>query len=158
MKFLLDNTMKRKDHVGFTMIELLIVVAIMAIIVAVALPNYREYVIKSNRSVAKGALLEVVSRQEQYFLNNRSYTDSLVDLGLPANYYLDSDGQTLATSVGGIYQITIDEPLSNTGETAYTLSAAPLNSQTEDGKCATFSIDEQALKVVSGTESAGYCW
>ncbi|WP_461482457.1 type IV pilin protein [Porticoccus sp.] len=151
--------MNRKNNSGFTMIELLIVVAIMAVIVALALPNYREYVIKSNRSVAKGALLEVASREEQYFLNNRSYTNSLVDLGLPANYYMGSDGQTLTTSSGSIYQITIDEPDSNTGETAYTLSATPQNSQTEDGRCGIFSIDEQGLKTVTdASESASYCW
>lgn len=143
---------------GFTLIELLIVVAVMAIIVAVALPNYREYVIKSNRSVAKGALLELASRQEQYFINNRSYTDALTDLGLDTNYYLDSDGQRQTTSAGSIYRITIDEPDSNTGETAYTLSAVPQNSQTDDAKCGTFSIDEQATKSVTGTQDAGYCW
>jgi len=151
--------MHRKLKSGFTMIELLIVVAIMAIIVAVALPNYREYVIKSNRSVAKGALLELASRQEQYFLNNRSYTNSLEDLGFDATYYVDSEGQPLASSSGSIYQLTIDEPDSNTGETSYTLLATPQNGQTEDARCATFSIDERAEKtVVDATESASYCW
>ena len=141
------------------MIELLIVVAIMAIIVAVALPNYREYVIKSNRSVAKGALLELASRQEQYFLNNRSYTNSLEDLGFDANYYVDSEGQPLTSSAGSIYQLTIDEPDTNTGETAYTLLATPQNGQTEDARCGTFSIDERTQKtVVDATESASYCW
>lgn len=150
--------MNKKIVAGFTMIELLIVVAIMAIIVAVALPNYREYVIKSNRAVAKGALLELASRQEQYFVNNNSYTNALTDLGMGATYFVDSEGQPLATSAGSIYQIAIDEPDSNSGETAYTLSATPQNGQTEDGKCGTFSIDEQAFKDVTGTQDASYCW
>lgn len=141
------------------MIELLIVVAIMAIIVAVALPNYREYVIKSNRSVAKGALLELASRQEQYFLNNRSYTHLLTDLGFPATYYVDSEGQPLASATGSIYQLTIEEPESNTGETTYTLLATPQSPQDEDTRCGSFSIDERTQKtVVDATESAGYCW
>ncbi|MEH6617468.1 MAG: type IV pilin protein, partial [Porticoccus sp.] len=83
---------------GFTLIELMIVVAIVAILVGIAMPNYREYVLRSNRAVAKGALLEVASRQEQYFLNNRSYTHLLADLGYPVSYYIDSEGQPEAAA------------------------------------------------------------
>lgn len=141
---------------GFTLIEVMIVVAIIAILIAIALPNYREYVLRSNRAVAKGALLEVASRQEQYFLNNRSYTNLLTDLDYPASYYIDSEGQPLAT--GGIYQMTITEPASNTGETTYTLSAIPQGGQTEDTKCGSLGIDEQADKTETGSKTDTYCW
>lgn len=151
--------MRNRNNIGFTLIELMIVVAVMAIIVAVALPNYREYVLKSNRAVAKGALLELASRQEQYFLNNRSYTNALTDLGLTTNYYVDAEGQPLTSATGSIYRITIDEPDTNAGETEYTLSATPQNGQMDDGKCGTFSIDEQGAKAVSdASKDASYCW
>lgn len=158
MKHFWIYKMRKKYNLGFTLIELLIVVAVMAIIVAIALPNYREYVIKSNRAVAKGALLELASRQEQYFLNNRSYTDSLVDLGLSSNYYVDSEGQSLTSAGGSIYRITITEPDSNTDETTYTVSAIPQNGQGEDSKCATYTIDEQGQKNVTGSKGRSYCW
>ncbi|MBQ0712206.1 MAG: prepilin-type N-terminal cleavage/methylation domain-containing protein [Porticoccus sp.] len=144
---------------GFTLIEVMIVVAIVAIIIGLALPNYREYVLRSNRAVGKSALLEAVSRQEQYFLNNRSYTDLLTDLGYPATYFVSSEGDTLAAASGSIYQITITEPDSNIGETAYTLSAVPQGGQTDDTKCGSLGINEQAAKTVaSASESATYCW
>lgn len=143
---------------GFTLIEVMIVVAIIAILAGIALPNYREYVLRSNRAVAKGALLEVASRQEQYFLNNRSYTHLLTDLGYEASYYIDSEGQPLEAVAGSIYQMTITEPASNTGETAYTLSAIPQGGQTDDTKCGSLGIDEQADKTETGSETDTYCW
>jgi type IV pilus assembly protein PilE len=143
---------------GFTLIEVMIVVAVIAILVGIAMPNYREYVLRSNRAVAKGALLEVASRQEQYFLNNRSYTHLLTDLGYGASYYIDSEGQPLAAAAGSIYQMTITEPASNTGETAYTLSAIPQGGQTDDTKCGSLGIDEQADKKVTVSGNESYCW
>lgn len=143
---------------GFTLIELMIVIGIIALLVTIAMPNYREYVLRSNRAVAKGALLEVASRQEQYFLNNRSYTNLLVDLNYPVNYYIDSEGQPLGTATGSIYQITITEPASNTGETTYTLSAIPQGGQADDIKCGSLGIDEQADKTETGTKTDSYCW
>lgn len=143
---------------GFTLIEVMIVVAIIAILVGIALPNYREYVLRSNRAVAKAALLEVASRQEQYFLNNRSYTHLLTDLGYEASYFIDSEGQPLAAVTGSIYKMIITAPDSNTGETIYTLSAVPHGSQTEDTKCGTLGFDDQADKTVTVSGNASYCW
>lgn len=143
---------------GFTLIEVMIVVAIIAILVGIALPNYREYVLRSNRAVAKGALLEVASRQEQYFLNNRSYTHLLTDLGYDASYYIDSEGQPRTTSAGSIYQMTITDPDSNTGETIYAILATPQNAQVEDTKCLNLGIDDQAEKTATGPKGRAYCW
>ena len=143
---------------GFTLIEVMIVVAIIAILVGIAMPNYREYVLRSNRAVAKGALLEVASRQEQYFLNNRSYTDLLANLDYPVNYYIDSEGQPLGTAAGSIYQITIVDPDSSIGETIYSILATPQNGQLEDTRCLNLGINEQALKTETGSEDTAYCW
>lgn len=64
---------------GFSLIELLIVVAIMGILMAIALPSYNQYLIKANQAAAKAFLLEVASREEQFLIGNGSY-GSLVDL------------------------------------------------------------------------------
>ncbi|MEH6467736.1 MAG: type IV pilin protein [Porticoccus sp.] len=143
---------------GFTLIEVMIVVAIIAILVGIAIPNYREYVIRANRAVAKGAILEVASRQEQYFVNNRSYTHLLADLDYPVSYYIDSEGQPLEAAAGSIYQITITDPDSNTGETTYSILATPQNGQVEDTRCLNLGIDDQAEKTETGSEDRAYCW
>lgn len=156
MRGMTEMTSKNR---GFTLIEVMIVAAIVAIIMTIALPSYREYVLRSNRAVVKGALLEVASRQEQYFMNNRSYTNLLTDLGYTANYYITSEGGALPAAAGSIYQITITAPASNTGETTYTLLSVPQGGQTDDTKCGSLGINEQNNKTVaSASESATYCW
>jgi type IV pilus assembly protein PilE len=62
-------------HRGFTLIEVMITVAIIAILAAIALPSYQQYVIRANRSAAQGVMLDIANRQQQYFIANRVYAD-----------------------------------------------------------------------------------
>lgn len=66
--------MKRSNTGGFTLLELMIVVAIVGILAAVALPSYRKYIVRSARIAAQTELLELASQQEKIFLNLNSYT------------------------------------------------------------------------------------
>ena len=61
---------------GFTLIELMIVMVIVAILAAVAYPSYRESVKKGNRRAAQSAMMEIVNREHQYFIANRAYADT----------------------------------------------------------------------------------
>jgi len=74
---------------GFTLIELMIVVVIVAILAAIALPSYREAVKRGNRRAAQSVMMEIVNRQHQYFIANRAYA-STVEL----NYTLPPDVST----------------------------------------------------------------
>ena len=65
---------------GFTLIELMMVIIIVAILLAVALPAYRDQVIRGHRATAKSELMEIANRQEQYLLANRAYAANLGDL------------------------------------------------------------------------------
>ena len=65
---------------GFTLIELMIVVVILGVIAAFAIPSYQDHLRKSKRSDARAALSDLAARQEQYFLDNKTYTDTLTDL------------------------------------------------------------------------------
>ena len=67
---------------GFTLMELMIVIAILSVLVAVAIPSYRQYNMKANRSTAAQILLNISNRQEQYILDARAYTDVLGSSGL----------------------------------------------------------------------------
>ena len=61
---------------GFTLIELMVVVAIVAILAAIAYPSYREYVRRGNRRAAQSVMMDIVNREHQYFVANRIYADS----------------------------------------------------------------------------------
>ena len=63
-------------QLGFTLIELMIAVAIVGIIAAVAVPNYTEYVKRASRAEAAAALLDTANKQEQFFVDNREYTET----------------------------------------------------------------------------------
>ena len=67
---------------GFTLIELMIVVAIVAIMTIIALPTYNQYIIRGNRSAAQRFMMDVANREEQYLNNKRAYTSAFGSTGL----------------------------------------------------------------------------
>ena len=71
-----------KKTKGFTLIELMIAVAIVGVLTVIAYPSYQNYLVKGTRANAKAFLMDVSSRQQQYLLDNRAYTATLSDLGL----------------------------------------------------------------------------
>ena len=141
---------------GFTLIELMIVVAIVAILLAVGIPGYQQQVLKTKRSLARGELLEVLARQEQYFINNKAYATDLTNLGYPANgYYVDTDSNDLATAARAIYLIQFSGTPTTT---AYTLQAVPQGGQTKDSRCGTLTITSTGVKSEGGSGSTADCW
>lgn len=75
-----EETVRLATPRGFSLIELMIVVALIGLLMAIAIPAYSQYVIRANLAAAKSFLLEVASRQEQFLIGNGSYTDDLSDL------------------------------------------------------------------------------
>ncbi|WP_065187440.1 type IV pilin protein [Shewanella woodyi] len=123
---------------GFTLIELMITVAIIGILAAVAYPSYTQYVAKSSRSEGKTALLKVINLQEQYYLDNRVYTENMEDLGLGAEPFLTENEY---------YRID------STGTDNYLIIATALGSQaTRDSACAIMQITD------TGTKTPTECW
>lgn len=70
-----------KTSTGFTLIELMIVVAIVGILAAIAYPSYQEYVLRGNRSEAQALLNDAAARQERYYTQNNTYADTTAKLG-----------------------------------------------------------------------------
>lgn len=92
--------MKNKVEKGFTLIELVIVIAIIGLLSSVAIPSYLDYVVRTNRADAKDKLTEVIYELERYNTRQRSYTTNMTDLGFSATNSLFLSGQ-------GLYSVSI---------------------------------------------------
>ena len=128
---------------GFTLIELMIVIAILSIIVAVGYPSYQEHVKKSRRAEGMGQLLELADRME------RAYSDR-------GTYPTDISEVYVATTAGGLYSLSIV----SANNISFIVSATPtsVKNQNED-KCNTFILSSLGEKSVSGGSLAtDRCW
>ena len=119
---------------GFTLVELMIVIAIVAILVALALPNYQQSIRKGRRADAQADLVEFAGQAERVFTQTNSYATA----ALPAA----TDFYTYTFSVAA-------------SVTAYTIQAAPKTDQDQDG-CGTMRLDQAGLRTKSG--SLADCW
>jgi type IV pilus assembly protein PilE len=148
----------QRNAKGFTLIELMIVVAIIGILAAIVYPNYVEYVLRSWRGTAQGCLLNVAQTMERQYTANSpmSYVNTTND----ATYVNDLITRQGCLSDNGLntrYLIQM-QPNTLTANT-FTLRAVPQGGQSGD-RCGTLSIDQSGIKGVSGgTEtSADACW
>ena len=153
----MNNSRNRpaSGQLGVTLIELMIVVAIVAILSAFAYPSYQRYVVKTKRTVAQSALLQVADRQQQFFMDNKRFATNLTNLGFSANpFILDDDGMsTVAGDTQAVYSIS----LSNVTATTWTGTAAPLQGQlSRDSYCGSLSLTQAGAKGKTG--SYDKCW
>jgi len=145
----------RREQLGVTLLELMIVVAIVAIISAFSYPSYMRYVVNTKRTAATSALLQIADRQQQFFMDNKTFAADLTDLGFAANpYIITDDGMpTAAGSDDSVYSIS----LSNVAVTTYSITATPLNGQlSRDTECGNLTLDQAGLR---GNSAGGDdCW
>ncbi len=148
--------MKQKMS-GFTLIELMMVVALMGILFAIALPSYNAHVLKSNRSDAKIALTTVSQRIERCYTSLGTYTPSeekqcvVIDQVTDSGIYSDE----------GYYLIKLAEDDQTSG--SYTIRATPVTSgrQAKDEQCVELSLDNIGNKKShdkSGNDTSDTCW
>ena len=135
-------------HNGVTLIELMVVIVIIAILASIAYPSYSRYVMRSNRTEAKMALLSVQAAQEKFFLqNNRYATNGELSGTPPAGLGIS------ATTSGGKYAISLAPGLP---ANQYQATAVAQGSQTGDtATCQTLSINQQGIRTPA--DSSG-CW
>ena len=127
----------RKNHRGFTLIELMITAAIVAILASVALPSYQQYVIRSNRAAAQAEMMDIANRQQQFFLANRSYATTLAALG----YSLPNDLNERYTA-GVTTNNTATPP-------NFTVTFTPIGPQASDGPTP-LTLNNQGIKAPAG--------
>lgn len=138
-----------KPHQGFTLIELMITVAVIGILAAVALPSYQRYIIETRRAAGAGCLLEMAQFMERFYTTNMSYLKSDGDApDLPAT--------ACVNELSDFYSFS----LSAADASSYTLEAEPQGAQASD-TCATLTIDQAGTKgAMDDTDWANIkqCW
>jgi type IV pilus assembly protein PilE len=124
---------------GFTLIELMIAVAILAIVMGIAIPSYTQWVLESGRADGKAELFRVAQQLERCFTRYSSYTDD--DCDVAASY----------ESEKGKYRVDVDA-----AATEFSLTATAIGGQTSDDDCPTMTLDHRGVRGPEDTREE--CW
>ena len=137
----------RHDARGFTLVELMIVVAIIAILATVAVASYNFAMVKARRSAAKGCLQESAQYMERFYTSNLAYDKDTGGANVTT--------PTCSQDVVPFYTVgfAAGEPTAST----YKLQAVPTSRQ-NDSLCGTLTIDHKGVKTASGTGGVAACW
>lgn len=136
--------MNHSKHTGFTLMELLIALAIIAIIVASAIPSYQRYLDRAARNDARVGLLKLAADQQTFFLRNGRYAVDLRELGANAATKITDNGR---------YQLSV---LSTSGE-GFVVRAALITPDRERRHCAWLEMDQRQHKW-AGPAGSRECW
>lgn len=143
----------KQTQLGFTLIELMVTVAIIGILASIAYPSYQDSVMKSRRADAEGALLGLANAMERHFTETNSYLGAGTTAGNTGSPTIFS---TTSPVDGGTpyYNLTI----SAAATSSYTLTAAPTGAQAND-TCGSLTLTQTGVKGVNGTgATVANCW
>lgn len=132
---------------GFTLIELIIVVAVVGILLGIAVPAYDQYIVRANRTEGKNYMARVQAAQERFFTNNSTYSNSMTGAG--------AAGLGFATSNSPDGRFTVGIVLTPNGR-GYTITLQPTGGYT-DPQCSTLTVDQLGVKDATGP-GATTCW
>ncbi|MBA3564136.1 MAG: type IV pilin protein [Gammaproteobacteria bacterium] len=132
---------------GFTLIELMIALVIVAILASIAIPGYRNYILRTNRGDATAALLKIAAAQEKFYLQNDTYTTNLTDA--------PPDGLGIPTTENGLYDLAVGA--ADTAGFTATATAIAGEAQASDDDCQTFTINQQGVRG-SDPGDVDVCW
>ena len=150
---------KPRRVAGFSLIELMVTVAVAATLAAIVIPTYQSQIRKSRRTEARTAVMDLANREERYYSVNNDYTDSAVRLGYAQPG--DADAQISNMSVGaGYYTVTVNHIAANPvavppTPATFTITATPVGTQLKDTACQTFTVDDKGTQT---SAPAADCW
>lgn len=143
---------------GFTLIELMIVVVIVAVLLIVAVPTYLSQMRESRRTEARDYLVELASREERYYATQNAYTSTASNLG----YAGFGSGNPVGSGYYYINTPTIPDP-NNASQPSFSLTAVPVpgKGQDKDTYCASFTVESNGKRTAlnsAGADDSSYCW
>jgi type IV pilus assembly protein PilE len=148
---------------GFTLVELIVAMVILATLAAIAIPSYNSYVLKSHRAEAKSALLDLASLEERYFSANNNYTAVPTNLGYPygsAPFPIGTGSYYVVNQIGLTNAIAPTSTTSGTPATFYITANAQGNQQ-NDTACNAFTVNsqgQQTAQTSGGADNSAQCW
>ena len=136
---------------GMTLIELLLVIAILGLLTAIAYPMYQDQMSRARRSDGQSLLLDIAARMERYYFDNTTYTTDLTALGFTSTSdVLSAEGHYTATVEGA----TAGCPIAS----CFLVTAEPAGAQEDDTYCGDLTLNSQGVKGKSGTGPLNRCW
>lgn len=139
----------RGRSTGFTLVELMVVLAIIAILAAIAIPAYTRYGFRARRPDGQKLVLAIANAEERYYALHNAYGD-VATIGFAAT--------ATATSDAGYYTATVSTSAVNSfAAQAYTMTAVPTGIQVKDA-CGSLTLTSTGVKSQTGTTTNGNCW
>jgi type IV pilus assembly protein PilE len=135
---------------GFSLIELMVTVAIVAILATIAQSTYQSSVMKSRRTEARNAILDMAGREEKLFSTTNAYSQNASDIGY------SGAGSTVTLTY---YTVTVSAPAPTAGTLpTYTITATPIAPQTRDTTCTSLIVDQTGNQTATPLANAATCW
>ncbi len=141
-----------KQDQGFTLIEMLMAIAIVGILAAIAIPAYQDSVTKSRRAEGMALAMDLAARQERFFLQHNTYTTSITGAS-----GLDTD----ASSTNGYYNAAAAACTGGAIRNCYLISVTAAGAQARaDEKCGRFTVDSRGVKASKNSAGSAStdCW